>query len=325
MPDFRTILPPVQSELKISHYDRTICTGSCFAENIGERLSRLKFPVLVNPFGIVYNPVSISQVLEKLITVELFHAEDLFENLGLWHSFSHHGYFSHPDKRTALKNINLSLQESRAFLEKTNRIIVTLGTANVFVLKKTGEIAANCHKVPGNEFERKRLSIKEVVNALGHTFEKLREESPLQIILTVSPVRHLRDGLTENQRSKATLLLAVEELCRCLPFVHYFPAYEIVLDDLRDYRFYEEDMTHPNQTAIDYIWKYFEAAFFDEKTNQLCRQIAQLVTASKHRPIHPESTEHQAFLKKQLNEIRKLEEAFPALDFSREREVFSQA
>ena len=284
----------------------------------------MKFPALVNPFGIVYNPVSVGQVFEKWLSEDSFREEDLFKNLGLWHSFAHHGRFSHPEKTAALEGINRSLAEARKCLAQANRLIVTLGTANVFVFKKTGDIVANCHKVPGQEFERRRLSISEIVQSLGPVFEKLRERSPsLEIIATVSPVRHLRDGLVENQRSKATLLLALEEICRRLPFVHYFPAYEILLDDLRDYRFYEADMAHPNQLAVDYIWEYFGEAFFDEKTKSLCQRIEQVATAAAHRPFHPQSVEHQNFIKKMMKEMERLEREFPGLDFEEERKFFT--
>lgn len=326
MADFRTIFPPFSSDLKISHTDRTLCTGSCFAEHMGSRLQKLKFPILLNPFGIVYNPVSISQGFERILSGEKFQLEDLFEHLGLWHSFAHHGSFSLPDRQAALDKINRSLLDARTFLEHANRLIVTLGTANVFVLKKNGTVVANCHKLPGQEFERRRLSVGEVVNALGPVFEKLKEltASPLQIILTVSPVRHLRDGLVENQRSKATLLLAAEELCKTLPNIRYFPSFEILLDDLRDYRFYEEDMAHPNSLAVDYIWQYFEEAFFEEKTRQLCRQIEKILAAANHRPFHPHSAEHRTFLEKQLAAVQEMESVFPHLDFSREKEIFTR-
>ncbi|MBK9017035.1 MAG: GSCFA domain-containing protein [Saprospiraceae bacterium] len=178
---------------------------------------------------------------------------------------------------------------------------------------------ANCHKIPAGDFERRRLSVTELAEALLPVFEKLRQELPnLEIIATVSPVRHLRDGLVENQRSKATLLLALDEICQRLPFAHYFPAYEILLDDLRDYRFYADDLAHPNQLATDYIWQYFEGAFFDEKTQALCGRIERVLTALAHRPFHPQSAEHQYFVKKQTGIVKELSAEFPHLDFGQE-------
>ena len=322
---FRTAMPPLQSGLRFSHNDHIMCIGSCFAEHIGGRLGRWKFPVLTNPFGIVYNPVSLAQSLDFLLSDKDFSEKDLFENAGLWHSFAHHGHFSHPDKTTALVSINRSLSEAKEFLLNSSRLIVTLGTANVFVFKQTGEIVANCHKVPGQEFECRRLQVGEIVEALSAVFKKLKAALPkLEIVATVSPVRHLRDGLVENQRSKATLVLALEQIVERYNFAHYFPAYELLLDDLRDYRFYENDLSHPNQLAVDYIWQFFADSFFSEKTKALCQRIAQTVVASGHRPFHPQSTEHQAFLKTQLEKIRALQQEFPWLDFDIEKAAFQQ-
>ncbi len=319
MQSFRTTFPPFRSPISIGHTDQVLCIGSCFAEQMGGRLERLKFPTLVNPFGIVFNPVSIGRSLGRLMGGELFSEDGLVENQGLWHSWAHHGRFSQPDKAAALSNINDSLSTARVFLETTNRLVVTLGTAHVFTLKKTGEVVANCHKLPATDFERRRLSVAEVAAALLPVFEKMKAHLPsLEIIATVSPVRHLRDGLMENQRSKATLLLALDEIGQRLPYVHYFPAFEILLDDLRDYRFYAEDMAHPSPQATDYIWQYFEQAFFDEKTRALNGRIERVHSAMAHRPFHPQSDEHQVFIKKELAALRQLATAHPGLDFVRE-------
>lgn len=316
---FRTVLPTVQTNLDISHASQVICFGSCFAEHMGRRLKQLKFRVLTNPSGIVYNPVSVADSLEMLLADRQYTAADLFENAGLWHSFDHHGSFSHPDKQVVLENIHRSLSAARHFLEQTDRLLVTLGTANVAVLNETGKVVANCHKMPGKAFERKRLSVGEIAGILAGIFEKLKTRLPaLEVVVTVSPVRHLRDGLVENQRSKATLLLALEAVSLRCPFVHYFPAYELVLDDLRDYRFYEPDMAHPNQQAVEYIWQYFGEAYFNEKTKALCQRLADVSAALAHRPFHPESAEHQFFLKKQQEKIAQLAQEYPLLDFSRE-------
>ncbi len=319
MTKFRTTLPPTSSGVKISHHDSVLCLGSCFAEHIGKRLQKLKFSTLINPSGIVYNPVSLAGSLNILLTSASFSEADLFEHMGLWHSFAHHGTFSHPDKKTALGNINRSLTEARAFLSKTSRLLVTLGTAHVFIFKKSGRIVANCHKVPAEQFERRRLSVEEVTEEILPVFEKLKQRLPqLEIVTTVSPVRHLRDGLTENQRSKATLLLALSQICSQLPFVHYLPAYEILLDDLRDYRFYAADMIHPNTVAVDYIWQHFGQAFFDAETSELCRQIERIVSAAEHRPFHRQSAEHRHFVKHQLAAIDTLQAKHPSLNFGEE-------
>lgn len=319
MQPFRTTFPAFRSPVSISHTDRALCIGSCFAEQMGTRLERLKFPTLVNPFGIVFNPISIGKSLERLLSGGGFAADDLVENQGLWHSFEHHGRFSQTDKTAAIEHINHSFSAAKEFLSKANRLVLTLGTAYFFTLKKTGEVVANCHKLPAGEFERRRLDVPEIVAALLPIFEKLKAELPaLEIIVTVSPVRHLRDGLVENQRSKASLLLALEKIVQQLPFVHYFPAYEIQLDDLRDYRFYADDMAHPSQVATDYIWGYFQAAFFEEETKALCSKIEGLMTALEHRPFHPQSAEHQLFVNKKKEEMLQMAATYPYLDFGKE-------
>lgn len=326
MQPFRTVFPSFRSLISIAHTDRVLCIGSCFAEQMGSRLERLKFPTLVNPFGIVFNPVSIGKSLERLLapvgmnpSESLFTDADLVKHQGLWHSLEHHGRFSQPDRAVALEGINHSFSTAKAFLKNANRLVVTLGTAHVFSLKKTGEVVANCHKLPAGDFEHRRLSVGEVVDALLPIFEKIKAKLPsLDIIVTVSPVRHLRDGLLENQRSKSTLLLSLDEICQHLPFVHYFPAYEILLDDLRDYRYYAEDMAHPSPLATDYIWQYFEGAFFDKKTKALNGRIERMLAALAHRPFHPESVEHQSFMKKELEAVHQLAAEFPGLNFEAE-------
>jgi hypothetical protein len=193
------------------------------------------------------------------------------------------------------------------------------------VYKKSGEIVANCHKLPGNEFDRKRLDIKTIVEKLSLVFKKIKAQNPdLQIITTVSPIRHIRDGLIENQKSKAVLLLALDQIVADLDFVHYFPSYEILLDDLRDYRFYDADLIHPSSVAIDYIWDFFKQAFFDKQTLELMIEIERIVNASKHRAFHPESVEHQAFLKHQLETINLLNRKDDFLDFSNEKMIFER-
>lgn len=321
---FRTEFPPFQGGLAISHSDKALCVGSCFSEHMGARLARYKFPVFINPFGIVYNPVSIAGMLKFLLSEAVFREEDLFCWQGLWHSYQHHGQFSRADRAKALEGMNQRLAEAREFLRQATRLIITPGTATVFQLKKTGETVANCHKVPGQEFQRRRLDVAEVRDALLDAFRLLRERLPgLQIILSVSPVRHVRDGLVENQRSKAVLLLALEQVAEQLAGVHYFPSYEIVMDDLRDYRYYEQDMVHPGPQAVEYIWRYFERAYFDASTRELCRRVGQLVDAAAHRPLHPGSSPHLDFVSQQLLAMDQLERDFPFLSFDPERKKLS--
>jgi hypothetical protein len=322
MKEFRTIFPAFKGAVSLTHQDNIVCMGSCFAEHIGSRLESLKFRVLLNPAGIIYNPVSVVNTLERILSGIPFDESEIIQDQGLWHSFEHHGRFSHPDKIFMLRQMNEALLKAHSFLKTTNRLIITLGTANVFVNKKTGKAVANCHKVRAVEFIRRRLTISEATDSLLFTLAKLKQHLPeLQIIVTVSPVRHLRDGLVENQRSKATLLLSLEEVASALNYVFYFPSYEILLDDLRDYRFYEENLSHPNQFAIDYIWEYFENAFMSDKTKALNKLLNQLWEAISHRPFHSDSPAHQAFVRKTLERLAEIKIRYPYLQLDAEQKI----
>jgi len=321
MSEFRTRLPqPHPGSFSIGHQDATLCMGSCFATHIGTWMQELKFPCLLNPFGILYNPVSIGKNMERLLIPKPYPQEDFVQQGGLWHSFDHHGVFSHPDLSQAVSGINAALQEAANFAQQANRLILTPGSAHVYTFKKTGQVVANCHKFPASDFEKRRLGVGEVVAALSVPIEQWRAARPdLEIILTISPVRHIRDGIVENQRSKATLVLALDELCRQFPYAHYFPAYELLLDDLRDYRFYEADMVHPNEQAIRYILNYFSETFYTKNTRSLNQRISKIISAANHRPLHPNTPEHLRFVQQQLAAIAELEKEFSFLDFDREK------
>ncbi|MBP7273688.1 MAG: GSCFA domain-containing protein [Saprospiraceae bacterium] len=322
---FRTPLPALHSPWHISHQHKLMAVGSCFTENIGTYLQAQKFQININPFGIIYNPISIADNLIRLANNNPFDTNDLIENAGLWHSWSHHGCFATASATATLTTINHAFDATRNHLTDVSYLIITLGTASIFTHRPTQRIVANCHKIPNHQFDRTLLSVTTVTQSLGRTIEILTTHYPqLRIILTVSPVRHLRDGFAENQQSKATLLLACAECCNTYSNTSYFPAYELVMDDLRDYRFYAADMIHPNQTAIEYIQAYFSAAYFDANTQQLNKEIAQIVSASHHRPLNPQTPAHQQFLRQQLLRLEVLEQAHPYLDFSTERALFTK-
>ena len=324
MDSFRTILPAQQAAFQLDHEDRLMLVGSCFTEHIGGRLSERKFQTTVNPFGIVYNPVSMAQSLERLLSGnKLFEEGDLVENMGLWHSWEHHGHFSKPDRTTTLSGINAAYKAASESLRSANRLLLTLGTAEVFMLRDSGQVVANNHKLPAAIFEQKRLSVAEVTDKLDAALSPLRANNPdLKIILSVSPVRHLRNGMVENQRSKAVLLLACESLCRQHEHICYFPSYELLLDDLRDYRFYASDMIHPSEVAVDYIWDYFSGMFFSEETRRLNGSIEKVVTAARHRPFHPGTDQHRAFAVGQLGAIQQLKKNAAFLNFQEEERHF---
>ncbi len=316
---FRTPIKIDEPNFTISHEDKIFLMGSCFAENIYRRLYALQYQSILNPFGILYNPLSISKAINAILSKKRYKINDLFQHNGLWHSYDHHGAFSNPDMEIVLKQINDSILEAHHFLAKSSVLVITLGTANVFELINNQEIVANCHKVPNHQFRRRRLAIDEIVENMNQWISELSKfgddkiASQRKIILTVSPIRHIRDGLVENQRSKSTLLLAISELEKLLPNVFYFPSYEILIDDLRDYRFYEKDMIHPSEVAIDFIWSKFGNTFFDEKTENLNKEIQQIVNALGHRLLHPETEESLKFKSNLMEKIEKLKLKYPFL------------
>lgn len=321
MSDFRTVLPSAQASFSIGYADRLMLVGSCFTENMGKRLREYKFQALTNPFGIVYNPVSMARSLDYLLLKQCpFGEHDLFENAGLWHSWEHHGHFSRPAPMEALAIISNVYESFSVHLKIANRLLLTFGTSDVFTLRSTGQVVANNHKMPGSLFEQRRLSVSETAETVQPVLEKIKKQNPdLEVVLTVSPVRHLRSGLVENQRSKAVLLLACEEICRALPFAHYFPAYELLMDDLRDYRFYDTDMVHPSTVAEEYVWEFFKKTFFTEETNQLLVRVEKIRAAAQHRPFHPNTPQHQAFVQTQLEAISQMEKEYPGMDFGEEK------
>jgi hypothetical protein len=319
--DFRTVLPTTAAPFGIDHGQRLLLLGSCFTEHIGQKLADRKFKACSNPFGIVYNPVSIAQGLKQLCDDDgEFRAEELFERDGLWHSWAHHGRFSKPDRQAALDGMNRAYREAATVLPLAKCLFLTLGTAEVSSLRESGTVVANNHKAPAAWFDQRRLTVGETVTELSEALEAVRAKNPdIRVVLSVSPVRHLRRGLIENQRSKAVLLLACAELAERFPFVHYFPAYELLLDDLRDYRFYAADMIHPSELAVDYVWQYFSASFFSEDTRRLNERIEKLRAAALHRPFHAGTAQHRAFVGAQLELVSALEREFGFLDFSFER------
>lgn len=299
--------------------------GSCFTENIGNRMAALKFNVDINPFGILYNPVSVANGLRILMEGELFKSEDLIEVDGLWHSFFHHGRFSSPNKEETLDSINIRLKSSAEFLKTTNFLFITFGTAWVYKYKKTGQTVSNCHKIPAFEFERVRLSVDEIVQEYKELFAEIRKINPaIQVIFTVSPIRHWKDGAVENQRSKAILMLAIDTLIRGFghDFCSYFPAYEIVMDELRDYRFYAPDMLHISDVAIEYIWEKFEKSLIDTESRNIAKKVDKIVKAAFHKPLHSGTHEYYRFLVKMHEKALQLEHNNQHLDLTTEKKCF---
>lgn len=322
---FRTAVPLKSYPFNQDHSSPVLCYGSCFAEHMASRLADRKFQTLLNPFGITYHPLTVAQGLRSILDGRRLTSQDLFLHNDLWHSFDFHSHYSHPDQATALQQMNGSLNRATDFLQQAQVLIVTLGTAYGFIDHETGNLVNNCHKLPAKQFLRKRFSPEEMLEPLQLVFQQLKDQQQdLQVILTVSPVRHLKDGMIENQRSKSVLLLLAEALEKQLDFVHYFPAYELVMDDLRDYRFYAEDMIHPNTLTVDYIWSYYQEAFFSRTTQSLVNQVEKIQQACSHRPFHPQTASHQAFVRQQMRKIADLQTQHPELDFNQEQQHFAQ-
>ena len=322
---FRTELNIENSLLKIEHKHKIITIGSCFAENIGAKFSDYRFNILDNPFGVLYNPVSIYNAVKIISDNKIFTEDELIFEQGEWHSFYHHSDFSHHDLNTCLSKINSKMVETRKFISDADEIVITFGTAFVYKYLESGEVVSNCHKIPANKFERYRIGMYEVREFILSTVELLKELKPdIKIILTLSPVRHTKDGFVENQISKSILLLAIQEIVDENDSVFYFPSYEIMLDDLRDYRFYAEDLVHPNKIAIDYIWEKFVETYCTEDCINLMKEIEKISKAEKHIVRNISSEKHQQFLKNQLNLIQRLENENPYLNLNEDKAYFQK-
>jgi hypothetical protein len=283
---FRTEISIQPSEFKISHDCKIAIQGSCFAENIAVKLSDAGFSIDVNPFGIAYNPFSLSQNLNRLLDNRPYTADELFNDNEIFHSFSHHSRFSGKNPDVVLTKINSRMEQSLAFLRTARLLIVTFGTAFVYRLQSTGEIVSNCHKLPAKLFTYQRSTIEDIVQEWNSLIVRLQTLFPsLRLLFTVSPIRHWKDGAHGNQLSKSTLLLAVDEIIKNRSHCYYFPAYEILLDDLRDYRFYADDLLHPSSQAIDYVWEKFAEAWFDNETVKKARAFEKIHQSQKHVPI----------------------------------------
>ena len=320
--DFHLNFDPKPFSVKIEHHQKLLLIGSCFTENIGNKLRHLKFSVLENPNGILFNPVSIASSLSSYIENKQYKEEELFYQNESWNSWQYHSRFSNPDKETCLAVINQSQQTAHYFLKKADWVLITVGSAFVYELENK-EVVANCHKVPTDKFNKKLLPAEEIAAMLKETLNRLFVFNPnIKVIFTISPVRHLRDGFVENNRSKAMLIQAIHQLVDSHEKLFYFPAYELVIDDLRDYRFYAEDMVHPNYAATNYVWEKFINTCIDEKAQQLMKEINIINAAKSHKPFNPTSAQHKKFLQTNLDKVAKLQEEHTYLDLKEEMAFF---
>lgn len=297
-----------QADFRIGYGSEIMMLGSCFAENIGEKLSYFKFNADVNPCGIVYNPKSAASVLRRLVEGRPFMGDELLENNGLWVSLLHHGSFSSQDKEECLLRINKRFAEAAEKLKTVDLLVLTFGTAWVYRYKADGRIVSNCHKIPASAFERFRLTPEDIVVEYTELIGRLREINPeLRVLFTVSPIRHWKDGAHGNQLSKSTLLLAIDELAGSLDRVYYFPSYEIVMDELRDYRFYAEDMLHITLQAVEYIWNCFKETYIDKTADNLMVRIDKINKTLAHRPLEAGNEKWLQFRAGMLKELEEVE------------------
>jgi GSCFA family len=321
---FRSEYTPKPFTTKMKHTDKLLLVGSCFTEQIGKKLAAHKFTVLENPNGILFNPISIAKAVVSYAEGKLFSDEELFYFNELWASREHHTKFSNPNKEEAIQDINKSQKQAIDFIQNADWILLTLGSAFVYewkdiVAKDNYEnVAANCHKIPTDKFDRRLTTAAEIKSILQKMEAAVRQINPnVKFIYTISPVRHLREGFVENNRSKATLIQAVHELTNDSN-VFYFPAYELVIDDLRDYRFFAEDLIHPNYTATNYVWEKFVPAVIDEKSQQLMEAINEINAAMSHKAFNPNSEGHKSFKLKYLTNIKTLQLNYPYLSLDKE-------
>ena len=300
----------------IDHSAKIFALGSCFAESISERLQKAKFSVTTNPFGVLFNPLSIASAIERLSDTRAFAVCDIREGREGFFSFDAHSSLDGKTQTEIFANLNQAVAQGSKALHDADWVILTFGTA--WVYEREGKVVANCHKQPAKEFERRRLSVEEIVERYRTLFEGILRDK--RVILTVSPVRHLGDGLQENSVSKAILRLAVEELVEKYENAHYFPSYEILIDDLRDYRYYAEDLAHPSKMAVEYVWERFCEYALTDKARELLPKIEPIVLAAEHRPFNPESAAHRAFCSKMLAKV----EEMPEIDFALEKSAFER-
>ncbi len=312
---FRTEIRIPESKNKIGYQSEIVLFGSCFTENIQQKLSWFQFQNSSNSHGILFNPKAIEKAIVDCIVKREYKKTDLLFFNDLWISMNHHSKFSSPKADTVIDHINKEIIKNHFLLKKTTHIIITLGTAWVYRYHKNNKFVANCHKIPQKEYTKELLNTEEVFKILQNIINKINSFNPkAQILFTLSPVRHLKDGFTENSLSKAVLTTAINRVLNTKN-ISYFPAYEIMMDDLRDYRFYKEDMVHPNETAVNYIWKLFKETWIDKKDHNLMKEIYKIKKALEHKPFNPDSPKHQEFNIHLHEKIRKLEEKHGFLHF----------
>ena len=314
-------------EQKINHSQPILSIGSCFADNIAQRLQHSKFQTIASPTGILFNPESIARIIERFaqanISEETLPTKNLLQfSNGLWYNYDFHSSFSHTEADTAVNQMRTAVKVGADALSRAEVVIITFGTAFAYRLNESGEVVANCHKQPQSIFTCQMLNADYIVRRYTELLQSALSDK--RVIFTLSPVRHLGDGLEQNSLSKATLRVAIAEIVSSNKNAEYFPSYEIMMDELRDYRFYADDMAHPSKLAVDYIWERFSECTFSGDTLELIKRIAQITSATEHRPFNPQSDAYRNFCQQMLQRIATLELSHPTLDFTTEKEHFKR-
>lgn len=324
---------------QVRYGDSILLVGSCFTEHIGNSLEELKFSVLQNPNGILFDPFSVSQSLVSYVRNKQYSEKDFFQLNEVWHSWKHHSRFSNMDLQEAVRIVNDSQERAHQFLKRANWIIITLGSSFSYQLTKSAEPressgdlegaetlirVANCHRAPAQWFNKHLMTIGEIVSDLDTSLRQLfLFNTNLNIVFTISPVRHIRDGVVENNRSKARLIEAVHSLVSKHDKLYYFPAYELVVDVLRDYRFYDADLVHPNYMATEFVLEKFAETFIDEATQNLMKEVKSIMIARRHKAFQPDTMAHKQFLKTYFEKTKALTEKYSFFDFNEEIEYFN--
>jgi len=317
---FRTQIPISKSNNQIDYNSKVLSFGSCFAENMADKFDYFKFQNETNPFGIIFNPVSIEKIISRVVQQELFTEKDVFFFNERWHSYETHSDLSNSDREELLETLNKAISETFKQLKEASHIIITYGTSWIYRNLESNEIVANCHKVPQKQFSKELLSVGIIEKSIQNTIHLIQKiNTDINFIFTISPVRHIKDGFTENQLSKSHLFAALHRVLKTynskLINANYFPSYEIMMDELRDYRFYTEDMLHPNQVAIDFIWQKFSENYIDESVIPIMTEIDEIQKSLRHRSFNPESEQHQKFLARLSQKINLLGEKLPHIRF----------
>jgi hypothetical protein len=314
---FTTKISIQKSSFPIDYDSKIMLLGSCFAENMGNKFEYFKFQAITNPFGIIFNAVSLEKLIRRSVENKKFTDNDILIHNDLWHCYEVHSELSNPDKEAFLNNLNSIVEITNQHIETLTHCIITLGTSWVYRNIETNEIVANCHKVPQKQFTKELLSINQTEESLRNIISLIHSVNPnCNFIFTASPVRHIKDGFIENTLSKAHLIVAIHKtITNHQSPITYFPSYEIMMDELRDYRFYSEDLLHPNQTAIDYIWIQFFENYISESVFGLMNEICSIQKGLQHRPFNINSESHQKFLTTLKNKILHIQEKLPFIHF----------